>query len=133
MKRIHNFLLTLDAIINLILGFLILLFPIGMDRWLGVPEAHDYFYSTILGAVLFGIGIALLIERRGSKKHVRGLGLGGAIAINFFGSFFLLIFMIFGELEIPVRGYVILWSIILIVFITGLLELLSKSYLSDKS
>jgi hypothetical protein len=132
MKNTHNFLLTLDAIINIILGILILLFPLGMDRLLGVPLPGDYFYSTILGAVILGIGIALLIERYGSAKQIRGLGLGGAIIINFFGSGFLMILLLSSRFNLPLRGYIILWSIVLIVFITGVLELVSKSYRSPK-
>ena len=56
-------LLTVDAIVNLVLGSLLIVFPTGLVSLLGVPAAEPAFYPSILGAVLFGIGIALLIER----------------------------------------------------------------------
>jgi hypothetical protein len=132
MKNKQHFLLTVDAIINIMLGILILLLPLGMDELLGVPQPDNYFYSTILGAVILGIGLALVIERYSTAKQIRGLGLGGAIIINFMGSIFLLILLLSGEFDLPVRGYIILWSIVIIVFLTGLTELLTKSYRSEK-
>jgi hypothetical protein len=75
-----------DAAINLILGFLLLIFSPQVVQLLGVPATNQNFYPNILGGALFGIGIALLIECcRGSGRLV-GLGLGGAIAINLCGG-----------------------------------------------
>ena len=78
----HVTLLTLDATINLLLGVLLLAFSDGLASLLGVPPAAHGFYPNILGGVLFGIGIALLMERRNKTGIGIGLGLGGAIAIN---------------------------------------------------
>ncbi|NNL76349.1 MAG: hypothetical protein HKO68_08445, partial [Desulfobacterales bacterium] len=86
------------------------------------------FYPVILGAVLFGIGIALLIERYGAHKDIRGLGLGGAIAINLCGAGVLLTWLLVSPLDIPLRGYIILWSIAIIVLIVGLAELIAKTW-----
>jgi len=41
---------------------LLLLFPFGMAQVFGIPQANSSFYPTILGAVIFGIGISLLLE-----------------------------------------------------------------------
>jgi len=123
----EDFLLTSDAIINLILGLLLLFLPLGIDEMLGVPVPHNYFYSSILGAVLAGIGIALLIERFRSDKDISGLGLAGAIAINLPGAFILIYWLLFGELHIPLRGFILLWIIALIVLVTGIVELMLKS------
>ena len=82
MKKQHEILLTIDGIVNLGLGILLLLVPFGMAEILGVPRSNLDFYPTILGGVIFGIGIALLIERYGHSRNIRGLGLGGAIVIN---------------------------------------------------
>ena len=49
---------------------------------LGLPPVDALFYPSMLGAILFGIGIALLLELIGYNKRLRGLGLGGAIVIN---------------------------------------------------
>jgi hypothetical protein len=120
--------LTIDGIINLALGILLLFFPLGMAELLGVPQSNVSFYPTILGAVIFGIGIALLIERYGFTRNIRGLGLGGAIAINMCGGLALLMWLVSTPLNIPLRGYVILWSIAVIVLLVGIVEILAKSW-----
>jgi hypothetical protein len=128
MGKKHHILLTIDGIINLALGILLLLFPLGMAEILGVPKSNLNFYPTILGAVIFGIGIALLIERYGFKRDIRGLGLGGAIVINLCGAIALLIWLVSTPLNIPLRGYVVLWSIVIIVLSVGIVEILAKSW-----
>jgi hypothetical protein len=128
MINTNYILLTIDAIVNLLLGLLILLFPVGLDRLLGVPIPGDYFYTTILGAVIFGIGIALLIELKSTTDSRHGLGLGGAIAINFIGSLFLMFMLLSHDLDLPLRGYILLWAIVFLVFLTGLAELFLRSH-----
>ena len=51
-------------------------FPLGVARLLGLPLAASNFYPTILGGVIFGIGIALISEVYGQIGGFRGLGLG---------------------------------------------------------
>jgi hypothetical protein len=128
MERKHKVLLVIDGIINLILGLLLLLFPLGIAQILGVPASDINFYPSILGAVIFGIGIALIIEVYGEPKGIRGLGLGGAIAINLCGAGVLLVWLLLKRFEIPLRGQIILWSIALIVLLVGIIELITKSY-----
>jgi hypothetical protein len=128
MGKKHALLLTIDGIINLALGILLLLFPLGMAELLSLPQSTVNFYPTILGAVIFGIGIALLIERYGHTRNIRGLGLGGAIAINLCGAIALLVWLVSTPLNIPLRGYVILWSIAVIVLLIGIIEILAKSW-----
>ncbi|MBN2179965.1 MAG: hypothetical protein JW743_11115 [Deltaproteobacteria bacterium] len=128
MERKHKVLLVIDGIINLILGLLLLLFPLGIAQILGVPESDINFYPSILGAVIFGIGIALIIEVYGKPKGIHGLGLGGAIAINLCGAGVLLVWLLLKRFEFPLRGQIILWSIALIVLLVGIIELITKSY-----
>jgi hypothetical protein len=128
MEKKHALLLTIDGTINLVLGMLLLLFPLGMAELLGVPQSNVSFYPTILGAVIFGIGIALLIERYGHTRNIRGLGLGGAIAINLCGALALLVWLESTPFDIPLRGYVILWSVALIVLVVGIVEILAKAW-----
>ncbi|MFH2011524.1 MAG: hypothetical protein ABIJ37_02280 [Pseudomonadota bacterium] len=128
METKHKILLLIDGIINLVLGLLLLLFPLGMAKILGVPESNISFYPSILGAVILGIGIALFIEVFGATKGIRGLGLGGAIAINLCGAGVLLIWLFLKPFEIPIRGHIILWSIAIIVISIGIIELIIKSY-----
>jgi hypothetical protein len=121
-------LLIVDGIINLILGALLLLVPFGMARYLGVPEPASSLYAVVLGAVLLGIGLSLLLEVR--KKHLgaRGLGIGGAIIINFCGAGALLGWLLVTPLELPVRGQVLLWSIVAVVMLVGVVELVTGSW-----
>ena len=128
MERKHKNLLLIDGIANLALGVLLLLFPLGAAEIFGVPLPESNFYPTILGGVIFGIGVALLIERYGFEKGIRGLGLGGAIAINICGSLVLLGWLIFAPPAIPLRGSIILWGIGILVLGIGLLELAAKSW-----
>jgi hypothetical protein len=103
-----------DAIINYALGILCILYPYIAET-IGVPIVENSFYPTILGAVFFGIGIALTIECYMKQEGMVGLGLGGAIAINLSGGFVLILWLIFGDLNIPLRGHLFLWSLAIIL------------------
>lgn len=131
MTKQHKILLTVDGIVNLGIGILLLFLPVGTAEILGVPRSNLDFYPTILGGVIFGIGVALLIERIGYTRNIRGLGLGGAIAINFCGGTALLVWLINGSLKLPVRGYVFLWSVVVLVFGIGIAETIAKSWQYD--
>jgi len=127
MIKMVKFLLPLDSVINLILGLLLLLLPAGILDFLGLPSTDTYFYSSILGGVIFGIGIALALEWRRGGAGLSGLGLAGAIAINLCGGGTLLFWLLFGEIEISLSGSITLWIVAVIVIGIGLLELFSKS------
>lgn len=128
MKKHQAVLLTIDGIVNLGIGILLLLVPLGMAEILGVPRSNLDFYPTLLGAVIFGLGIALLIERYGYARNIRGLGLGGAIAINICAATTLLFWLVFGSLDLPVQGTVLLWAIVILVYGIGIAEILTKSW-----
>ena len=78
-------LLYIDATINLALGVLLISFPLGIAEAVGVPIPDHSFYASILGGVLFGIGIALLIEAGRIKSRLVGLGLAARGKRLFFG------------------------------------------------
>ncbi len=118
--------MIIDGIINLVLGILLLLVPFGMASFLGVPEPVSFLYPCVLGAVLFGIGIALLLEEWGGSKGVRGLGMGGAIVINFCGAGTLLGWLLMSSPDLPMRGQILLWCIAVVVLLVGVVELFSK-------
>jgi len=127
MKQQHHTLLILDGIINLALGVLLLLTPFGMAAFLGVPEPVSYLYSCVLGGVLLGIGISLIIEARGESKDTRGLGLFGAIVINFCGAGTLLVWLLMSPHDLPIRGQILLWTIAVGVILVGVVELVVRS------
>ncbi|MGB2963038.1 MAG: hypothetical protein WBB69_03540 [Anaerolineales bacterium] len=128
MNRKIHLLLVIDCIVNLLLGLLLLLFPAGLLDYLGLPPTDTYFYTSILGGVIFGIGIALGLEWLGAPNRIRGLGLGGAIAINTCGGGTLLGWLVFGNLSLPLRGQITLWIVVVIVLGIGLMEILQKSW-----
>ena len=127
MEQKHRTLLIIDGIINLVLGILLLLVPFGMASFLGVPEPVSYLYPCVLGGVLFGIGIALILEARGESKDTRGLGLVGAIVINFCEAGTLLVWLLVSHHELPLRGQILLWSIAVVVILVGVVELVARS------
>ena len=94
MRARHKLLLVIDAGVNLLLGGLLLLFPLGIAARLGLPPADSAFYPVILGGVLFGIGLALLLEAFGEGRGLHGLGMAGAIAINFCGAGVLAVWLV---------------------------------------
>lgn len=116
-------LLLIDAAINLALGLLLLVYPRGLVDFLGLPGAEPKFYPNILGAVLFGIGIALLIERYKSKPSTAGLGLAGAIAINLSGGMVLALWLVFGDLSISTTGTVLLGTLALVLVAISAIEM----------
>lgn len=128
MQKKHQTLLTIDGIANVILGLILLLYPFGADKLLGLPQSDSNFYPTILGSIILGIGFALLAERYGFHKNIRGLGLAGAIILNYCGGFTLLTWLLFFPLNIPLHGYIILWIVATVVLLIGIIETITKSW-----
>ena len=112
--------LIVDAVINFILGILLLGYSPGIVTFLGVPSVDHSFYPTILGGVLIGIGVALLVEYFRGPRGSIGLGLGGAIAINLCGGSVLALWLLAGDLVLPARGWIFLWTLaVILVGISG--------------
>ena len=93
-----------------------------------MPQAGNAFYPLILGGVLFGIGLALLIEAFGGRRGFRGLGMNGAIVINVSGAGVLAVYLASSSLAIPLRGQILLWSIAILVLAISVIELLAGSW-----
>ena len=89
---------------------------------LGIPMADLSFYPAILGGVLFGIGLALLVECYRRTNRFIGLGLAGAVLINLCGGFVLAFWLLWGQLNLPVRGLIFLWALVVILIGLSLLE-----------
>jgi hypothetical protein len=120
----ENILLILDGLINLCLGVLLLLFPRGFLRTLGLPIAETPFYASILGAVLVGISLALFIERLSKRAGIRGLGLAGAVSINLTGGLVLALWLVLGDLGLHLQGYIFLWALVFILVVLSGVELI---------
>ena len=116
--------LLIDAAINLLLGILLLAFSPGVVDLLGVPPSDNSFYPTILGGVLVGIAVALTIEAlRKEPGTFTGLGLTGAISINICGGIVLFLWLLFGDLDLPVKGLIFLWALDFILLFISSIEL----------
>lgn len=120
----HSVVLLIDAVINVILGILLLAFSEKIVALLGVPGTSQYFYPNILGGVLVGIAVALVIEAFRKPKELVGLGLGGAVAINLCGGIVLAYWLLFKHLTIPAGGRIFLWILVLILVVISSIELI---------
>jgi len=101
MKRSRRILLSIDAFTNLLIGIVLLLIPSGLMDFLGLPPTGTYFYASLLGAVIFGIGLALVLELFAERLHFHGLGLHGAIVINLCGAAVLLAWLLPHDFNFP--------------------------------
>ena len=119
-------LLLIDAIINLILGVLLVLYSQDLATFFGVPYTSNYFYPTLLGAIFIGITIALFVEFFRKTETIVGLGLGGAVAINVCGGSTLAIWLLFGNLQIPTKGQIFLWELVILLVGISSIELYYK-------
>ena len=122
----ESLLLTVDGIINLLLGILLISFPEWVVKYLGIPAAPR-FYPMILGGVLLGISIALFLERGFLGRRGSGLGVDGAIAINLCGGFVLASLLAIGDLELPLRGTVFLWGLVALLLGISAVEIVAKN------
>jgi hypothetical protein len=118
-------LLLIDSFINLVLGILLIIFPIGLARWMGLPIPATRFYINILGAVFIGIAIALAWEaqRSSNKPDQVGLGVIGAAAINLCGGGMLTFWLATGKLALTTAGSIFLWLLVILLMGISALEL----------
>ena len=121
----HARLLELDGAGNVLLGLPLLLFSGLVSDFLGLPRSATTFYPAILGAVFVGIGVALLLER--FKPSLRGLGLAGAISINFIFGVVLAGWLLLSGVDLPTRGLLVLWILALILVGISVAEAFSLS------
>jgi len=117
-------LLIIDAVINLVLGFFLVLFPVKVLELLGLPVEAPPFYAIILGGVLIGIGLALLMGLSAEACRADRLGLGGALIINLFAALALASLLISGRIYIPLSGYLILLGLLFFLLLLCGIELL---------
>ena len=114
--------MLIDGIVNLAVGLVLLCYPLGIGDYLELPKSDNNFYPVILGALILSIGIALFVERKYYELGIRGLGIEGAIIINIITSSALIIFLIFGRLNLSIVGSIILWFVGILVFTIGVVE-----------
>ena len=101
--------LIIDAVIDFILAVILLAYSPRLVEFLGIPPTDNYFYPNILGAILLGISIALVIEAFRKGERSVGLGAVGAASITLCGALVLLFWLLFGHLNLPMKGFILLW------------------------
>ena len=72
--------------------------------------------------MLIGIGVALLIKGHSQLPWASGLDLRGALSINLIAALALIAWLIFGDLQLPLRGAIILWSLVVVLVVLSVLE-----------
>ncbi len=110
---IADLLLLADALVNLVIGAILAVFPARLIGALGLPSSQATFYPRILGAVLIGVGIALLLNAL--PTGLSGLGLAGAIAVNLSAAAMLVLMLLTGLGKIPGRGKRLLWFLVVVL------------------
>ena len=116
----------IDAFIGLVFSIGLLIFPENIVNWLGLPSITNRFYPVLLGASFLGISIALIIEYY-RKNDVRvGLGYTGAAAIDFTIGISLGLLLIFGNLNIPAKGQIFLWVMVILLISISVTEFFSR-------
>ena len=116
-------LLTIDGLVNLVLGILLVWYPAPLVGALGLSTDGRPFFASVLGAVLFGVGVALLIERFRPPLRIGGIGLGGAIAINLCGGVVLAAWLLVGSLNLTALGQFAFWALVVLLFGLSTFEL----------
>ncbi|MBI1247992.1 hypothetical protein GC197_09150 [bacterium] len=122
----RSLILLIDASISLVLGIVLAVFPKPLVELLGLPASETAFYPSILGAVVIGIAIALFYEWRRPSSGQIGLGVAGAIAIDLSAAMFLIGWLIVGDLNLSIRGTVILWGIVGLLIGVSILGLFAR-------
>ncbi len=113
----------LDAGIHLVSGIGLMFFPRVLVAALGIPLPGTEFYTSVLGAVLTGLGLALLAERFRRTLGIAGLAPGGAICIKICTGGVLGAWLIHGDLPVPLHGYVLLWLVVVLLLLLSAAEL----------
>ena len=104
---------------------MMLMTPITSARLAGLPHGNTAFWPRLFGAALLGIAAAFAVEgytQLNANISARGLGLGGAIAINLVTVLSLIGTLIFKGVTTR-RGLLLLWSFILLLVLLMLFEI----------
>lgn len=125
MNNIADQLLWLETLLKGSIGLMMLMMPITSAKLAGLPHGNSAFWPRLFGAALLGIAAAFAVEgytQLNANISARGLGLGGAIAINLVTVLSLIGTLIFKGVTTR-RGLLLLWSFILLLVLLMLFEI----------
>jgi hypothetical protein len=113
-------LLWIETLLNFFGGLALVVAPLSTIRLLGLPPTPTGFWPRLLGTILLGISFAFFLE--GSVPGSRGLGLSGALIINF-SALSMMAAMLMLEAGPPsARGRAFMWALIVLLLWLSALE-----------
>ncbi len=118
-------LLWLETLLKGGIGLVMLFVPITAAKVAGLPHGNTAFWPRLFGAALLGIAAAFAVEgytQLNPKVTASGLGLGGAIMINFITVLSLIGTIIFKGVTTR-RGLLLIWSLSLMLTFLMLFEI----------
>ncbi len=102
-------------------GVLLILAPGLTIKFFGLPNSDGNFWPRLLGAVLFGLAMASMLQ--GTLRAQGGLGLTGSITVNLVAVAVLGSILILGPATPTKRGRFTLWCLMILLALLSLAEL----------
>lgn len=118
-----HYLIGIEILLKLACAAGLIVAPRTLARLLGLPSADEPFWARLLGATLFGLAAAMVVELRFAPGH--GLGIGGIVAINLAAATMLGALLILGRAGTTKRGRLVLWLTALMLALLGLVGIVS--------
>jgi len=118
-------LLWFETLLKGSIGLILIFIPVTAARMAGFPHGNISFWPRLLGAALVGIAGAFAVEGynlAGGAIEAKGLGLGGAVIINFTTIVSLFGTLIFSAVATR-RGKALIWLMILLLLFLTLFEI----------
>ena len=113
---IADLLLLADALLFLVMGAMLAVFPAATVSAVGLPASQPAFYRRLLGATLIGVGLALMLTAL--PTGLIGLGPHGAIVVNLSLAVMLAVLLLTGVGRSSRQGKPLPW--LLVVVLLGL-------------
>jgi hypothetical protein len=118
--------MLVNTIIYLLAGAALALFPTQFFDFLPLQPGIHLFFLSILGVLVFGLGLALMIERfRSTHDRITGLGLGGLIVINSCASLAIFLWLLSRSLDLAAIELSIIWTVLAALVIITIFEIVS--------
>jgi len=114
-------LLWIETLLKLAAGAALVIAPLTSIKLLGLPASANAFWPRLLGGVLLGLAAATFLE--GASERGRGIGMAGLILINTAGAAVLAFSAAFGGSAPTLRGRLVQWSIVVVLFVLSLFEI----------
>ncbi|MFY0615654.1 MAG: hypothetical protein JXQ99_29265 [Hyphomicrobiaceae bacterium] len=118
-------LLWLETLLKGSIGLIMLITPLTAAKLAGLPHGNTAFWPRLFGAALLAIAAAFAFEgytQLNPKITANGIGLGGAVIINFVTTLSLIGTIILKGVTTR-RGLVLLWSLSLALIFLTLFEI----------